>query len=419
MNSRQHNFIVANEIAVRRSNRFSLLLSFGKLMATASFTLCVMVILSLSITQLTPTAHATKDYVVPVKQSELRMPAVRVTAKRPRGGGRSSSSSVLFSGGGGFSPFGGYGPIGDEYYFMQSCSRRKNESDLCKNVCFLFPNSEECKHTRDKEKRNPKEEEETLPTIEVEEQKTDDRKKLKLLNQRHSSPPLILEPVEAIVQCSNRYDMKFPRGSHRERSIVTGVFYRITFRKERLYKLVREAVDELALPGKDGEAIDWRRGQEGGFYIYWNRVTGKFRIGKISKGNLYSNSVTIHYSGDNMTRDEIRIGVLHTQPSTVSPSFHDIQATRRMVKQNTLSVHAKDFIAAVKIDDQGNSYVELRMYDFLTMPLTDEEIGEGTEIERNFGRPDYPYQTFSQYSLTIDAQGNEAGVSNSQSDCSE
>ena len=47
-----------------------------------------------------------------------------------------------------------------------------------------------------------------------------------------------------------------------------------------------------------------------------------------------------------------------------------------------LAEYAKDFIVAVKIDDQGNSYVELRMYDFLGMPLTDEEILESVEKEK-------------------------------------
>ena len=70
---------------------------------------------------------------------------------------------------------------------------------------------------------------------------------------------------------------------------------------------------------------------------------------------------------------------------------------RQIVKDKIgLVEYTRGFRFVVNIDDKGNSYVELRMYDFLTMPLTDEEVLEGVGNEGKSIKPDYPYQTSSQ-----------------------
>ena len=287
--------------------RLSALECYGDLRLATKLCLMLILMFCLSTGSFSPFAHATKDYVVPVGQSERRMPTVTVTASRSRGGG-SGLLSISMSGGG-FSPFGAYTPFGDEYFFMSSCNRRRDDtSDLCKNICRIFPDSPKCPDSNKNKLPIPDSAEEILPPVTVSEnKKKDDRKKLNLLN--YSGPPaLVLEPVEAVVPCidsSRSHRMNFPIGTHRKRSIVSGEYYKIRFREEKLYKLVREAVDEMALPGKDGIAIDWKRGQEGGFYIYWNRITGNFRIGEISEGNLYEFSVNITFENDKMNKDEI------------------------------------------------------------------------------------------------------------------
>ena len=216
-----------------------------------------------------PFAHATKDYVVTANQSERRLSKVTVTASRSTGG--SGILSISTTGGGRYSPFGGYGPFEDEYFIARSCNRDRNKnSDLCKNLCWVFPESARCREIENNNRNKSDTNEDTLPTVTVtEDQKKDDRKKLKLLNQ--SGPvTLILDPVEAVVPCYTNVrsrPMRFPKGTHKERSIVNGEFYTVQFVEDRLYKLVREVADELALPGKDGKAVNWRRRQEGGFYI--------------------------------------------------------------------------------------------------------------------------------------------------------
>ena len=52
--------------------------------------------------------------------------------------------------------------------------------------------------------------------------------------------------------------MKFPKGTYRAYNIILDSYYTIRFHESKLYKLVREVADELALAGNDGVAVDWR-----------------------------------------------------------------------------------------------------------------------------------------------------------------
>lgn len=400
-------------------SRLSELRCYGDLILTAKLLLMLIIMFCLSIGSYSPFAHATKDYVVPVSQSERRMPTVTVTASRSRGG-VSGLVSISMSGGG-FSPFGAYTPFGDEYFFMLSCSRRRDDtSDICKNICRIFPDSPKCPDANKNKLPIPDSGEEILPPVTVSEnRKKDDRKKLNLFN--YSGPPtLVLKPVEAVVPCyatvTSRL-MKFPTGTHRARRIVSGDYYIVHFDEEELYKLVREAANELALPGKDGKAVDWRRKQEGGFYIYWNRKTGKFRIGRITLGELHSSSVSVDYRYDNKTTDEVRIGRLHTQPSGTAPSFQDIISSKRLANSGTLSSFAKEFIASVSIDEFGKEYVELKMYDLIGFPWSEKKIIEYRDKQVSKSPFRYPYELLAKISIEILRDGKISRTNKVLTDC--
>ena len=75
------------------------------------------------------------------------------------------------------------------------------------------------------------------------------------------------------------------------------------------------------------------------------------------------------------------IGVLHTQPNTTYPSYHDIDASRFFADERISSPYLKDFIVAVKIDNFGNEYVEIRMFDLISIPISNNEVDNSVRIE--------------------------------------
>lgn len=405
--------------AAKKSSNLSQVMSSACLIRTIGLYLFVSIILCLSLMELTPNAYATEDHIVPVEQSERRLSKVTVTANRKRGG--SGIGFLSISGAGGYSPIGGYGLSGDEYFIALSCKRNpNNDSDLCKNLCWVFPESERCPASINNNRNNSDTDEKALPTVKViEQQKNGDRRKLNLLNQ--SGPTtLILEPIEAIVPCYKTVQsppMRFPKGTHQERNIVTGDFYTVQFDVEALYKFVREAAEELALPGTDGKAVDWRRLQEGGFYVYWNRKTGRFRIGRISIGELYAGSVRVDYEYDQKSPDEERIARLHTQPSGTVPSFQDIFSSKYLWQTGVLSDYGKEFIAAVKIDELGREYIELKMYDFLRFPWTIEKVDKYRKMVLEGTLVVVPVYQLAKHALEIRQNGTPNEITKFDVDC--
>ena len=136
-------------------------------------------------------------------------------------------------------------------------------------------------------------------------------------------------------------------------------------------------------------------------FIYWSRKTGRFRIGQITLGELYSSSVSVDYRNDKMTSDEIRVARLHTQPSGTDPSFQDIYSSKSLAEHRILSSAAKEFIAAVKIDEFGREYVELKMFDLLGIPWSIDKIIKYREKERDEEPYDYPYEFLAEFSVEI------------------
>ena len=111
-----------------------------------------------------PFAHATEDYVVSVNQFDRRLPKVTLAASRHTSG--SGILSISNTGGGRYSPFGGYDPFEDEYLFARSCSRRRNKnSDLCKKMCWMFPESAMCREIGYNNRNKSKTDKDTLPTV--------------------------------------------------------------------------------------------------------------------------------------------------------------------------------------------------------------------------------------------------------------
>ena len=363
-------------------------------------------------------AHATKDFEVPT-DDERRLGTVVVTASR------TSNSSFNF---GSILNVGSSSPKmfgqnwGDEYYINLSC-RRNKDSNFCLNICQVIQGSAECEAWREKNNEpDPPEPIKIQDPIRVTDQrKKDDRAKLNLLN--HSREPILrLRPIKVTEKCdttkSNARVMKFPKGTFKAYNMDLDIYYTIRFNESKLYKLVREVADELALAGKDGLAVGWRNNQETGLHIYWNFKTGNFRVGKTTYGELGNSSVSIEYRNENQTDEEIMIGVLHTHPNFIFPSDGNIQATRFYVKRRISSESIKDFIAAVTFDSHGNEDVKLKMYDLISIPISDTEVQKGVDIELNKeDYPNYPDALFKQYSVTIDKSGKKEILKHNEYNC--
>ena len=378
----------------------------------------VQCLLALLIFSLTMFAHATEDFEVPT-DDERRLGTVVVTASRTRNNSY-NFGSILNVGSSSPTIFGQN--WGDEYYINMSC-RRNVDSIFCLNICQVIQGSAECEAWR--EKNNEPDPPEPVkiqdPILVTDQSKKDDRATLNFLT-RNREPVLRLRPVKVTEKCetttSNARVMMFPTRTFKAYNIVFDSYYIIRFRESKLYKLVREVADELALAGKDGIAVDWRNKQEAGLYIYWNYKTGNFRVGQTTYGALGTASVDIEYRNDKQTSDEVMIGVLHTQPNTTYPSYHDIDASRFFVDKRISSPYLKDFIAAVKIDNYGNEYVELKMFDLIYIPISKTEVDVFVDIEDgDLYYPDYPYSLFNKYSVTIDSKGRKVTSKQIKSKC--
>ena len=378
----------------------------------------VQCLLALLVLNLTSFSHATEDFEVPT-DDERRMGTVVVTASR------TNNSSFNY---GSILNVGSSSPImfgknwGDEYYINLSC-RRNVDSIFCSNICQVIQGSAECEAWREKNNEpDPPEPIKILDPIRVTDRsKEDDRSTLNFLIRNRESV-LRLSPVRVTEKCetttSNARVMRFPKGTYKAYNIVLDSYYTIRFRESKLYKLVREVADELALAGKDGVAVDWRNKQEAGLYLYWNFKTGNFRVGQTTYGALGTASVRIEYRNDKQTSDEVMIGVLHTQPKTTYPSYHDIEVTRFFADERISSPYLKDFIVTVKVDNFGNEYVKIKMFDLISIPISNNEVDNSVRIEekRNY-YPDYPYSLFDKYSLSIEKNGNKETPKYSENNC--
>lgn len=365
----------------------------------------VQCLLALLVLNLTSFSHATEDFEVPT-DDERRMGTVVVTASR------TNDSSFNY---GSILNVGSSSPImfgknwGDEYYINMSCGRNK-DSNFCLNICQVIQGSAECEAWR--EKNNEPDPPEPIkiqdPILVTDQRKKDERSTQNFLI-RSREPVLRLSPVTVTEKCetttTNAGVMRFPKGTYKSYNIVLDSYYTIRFHESKLYKLVRKVADELALAGKDGIAVDWRNKQEAGLYIYWNFKIGNFQVGQTTYGALGTSSVNIEYRNDKQTNDEVMIGVLHTQPNTSYPSYHDIDASRFFVDKRNSSPYLKDFIATVKIDNFGNEYEELKMFNLIYIPISKTEVDAFVDSEDgDLYYPDYPYSLFNKYSVTIDTK---------------
>ncbi len=152
-------------------------------------------------------------------------------------------------------------------------------------------------------------------------------------------------------------------------------------------------------------------------YLYWNRRTGKFRIGRIKYGEIGKGYVNAEHKYDGMSKNEIRVGLLHTHFWSIYSSFHDIAGVRKLVEQEIGNEHLKAFIAKVHVDQDGELHVELRMYDLLSIPLSEGEVKDKVNFERQRFNPGYPLSLFRHYSINIDKFGNESMIQSNGRSC--
>ena len=150
----------------------------------------------------------------------------------------------------------------------------------------------------------------------------------------------------------------------------------VAFDPNELAELILEHGKKVLIKGyaKDGTVLPktdyW---QEVGFYVYWNKRTGRFRVGKYSYGPISlstervspaydpvtgkivdrAGTVRIDWKGDNLKRDEELVARVHIHPKTyyrraLYPSVGDIGAInkirRRAVVHNRQWNHVHDFI---------------------------------------------------------------------------
>ena len=345
-----------------------------------------------------PFASGTEDVVIPVEDEEKRQETVYVTGSRPDG---SVGSLVTFiQSGGTINDFMGLGLRGDGLSFAIACSKNP-DSFACDHLkCEVNPNDPSCESVQ----------ETIVVTAERPETKTyrwlfnfirtsfgtlyldlglvpPDSEKARDLTEKEvceflarAKEGLLQEAYENLDWIADQY--YFYYGLPDPFTWRFGFNHnflsptKVEFDPNKLAKVILEHGKKVLIKGyaQDGTVLAktdyW---QEVGFYVYWNKRTGLFRVGKYTYGPISESTermypaydpvtgnavdragtVRIDWKSDNLKHDEELVARVHLHPKTyyrraLYPSAGDIagidEIRRYALIHNRKWNHVHDFI---------------------------------------------------------------------------